>query len=296
MHRRRFIRNTSLAGMAALTRLPLSTPPPTYPLGYQLFSVREDMAADPVATLKALREMGYRHFEVYGFDEEGVAYYGFPAPEFRRVLADLDLSVSSGHYTFHPLIGGTTEAVDRYVDRCIEGATALGSKYITWPWMAPEQRTLSTFERLPDLLNHIGERVTAAGLGFAYHNHGFEFDDLGGGMTGMGLILRDTDPALVKLQIDMYWVMHAATTTPKQMVAEQPGRYVMWHIKDLHAVSRDYTELGNGALNYRNLLPDAATSGLEYLYLEQGGNFADSALRSAGDSAEYYMRELRSLL
>jgi sugar phosphate isomerase/epimerase len=295
MHRRPFIRNISLAGLAALTRLPVPAPPTSYPLGYQLFSVREDMNADPIATLKALRKMGYRHFEVYGFDAEKTAYYGLAAREFRRVLDELDLRITSGHYTFHPLLDASEDALNRYVDQCIAGASVLDSPYITWPWMAPEQRTRATFERLPDLLNRIGERVTAAGLGFAYHNHGFEFADYGG-QTGMDRILRNTDPDLVKLQIDMYWVMHAATTTPKQLIAEQPGRYVMWHIKDLHPVSRDYTELGRGTIHYRNVLPDPATSGLEYLYIEQGGNYTHTAMRSAATSAVYYQQKLREVV
>ncbi len=294
MRRRRFIRHTSLTGLAALSRLPMPDPI-TFPLGYQLFSVREEMNHDPLGTLAALRDLGYRHFEVYGFDAERVSYYGMPARELRTSLDDTGVSISSGHYTFHQYLDGPADQLNRYLDRCIEGASALGSPYLTWPWMAPEQRTAATFVRLPDLLNAIGERIRAAGLRFAYHNHGFEFADYDG-QTGMHRILTQTDPELVKLQIDMYWVMHAAVTTPKQLIADQPGRYVMWHVKDLHTVSRDYTELGNGALNYRNLLPDPSTSGLTHLYIEQGGNYTHSALHSAANSAAYYRRELQSVV
>ncbi|MEM1360030.1 MAG: TIM barrel protein, partial [Bacteroidota bacterium] len=176
-----------------------------------------------------------------------------------------------------------------------KGAHRLGMPYITWPWMAPEQRTLETFKRLPAILNLIGERVKAAGLQFAYHNHGFEFENHKG-ENGYDIILRETDPELVKLQIDMYWVMHAATTTPKELVKQQPGRFVMWHIKDMHKVSRDYTELGNGSINYHEVLPDPVSSGLEYYYLEQGGNFTHNALQSAADSANYFKRELQQYL
>ncbi len=295
MHRRTFVRNASLTGLAGMTRMPMLNSSPRYPLGYQLFSVREAMADDPEATLRALRDMGYRHFEIYGFDAEQLAYYGYSAAAFRELLDELELSVTSGHYSFHPLIDRDLDALDRYVDRCIEGATALGSPYITWPWLAPEQRNAATFARLPDLLNRIGERVTAAGLGFAYHNHGFEFEEYEG-QTGMETILRGTDPALVKLQLDMYWVMHAATTTPKELVANHPGRIVMWHIKDLHPVSRDYAELGSGTINYLNVLPDPETSGLQHLYIEQGGNFSESSLRSAAVSARYYQEQLAALV
>ena len=103
-------------------------------------------------------------------------------------------------------------------------------------------------------LNTIGEQVAAAGLGFAYHNHGFEFEDHGG-ENGFDIIIKETDPALVKLQIDMYWVMHSSKQTPKELIAAQPGRFVMWHIKDMDKVSRDYTELGNGSIDYLKELP-----------------------------------------
>ena len=112
--------------------------------------------------------------------------------------------------------------------------------------------------------------VNASGLGFTYHNHGYEFDKYGS-RTAYDRILNDTDPDKVKLQMDMYWVMHAAKTTPKALVAENPGRFVLWHIKDMDVVTRDYTELGNGTINYKNVLPDPEVAGLEHFYIEQGG-------------------------
>ncbi|MCP9234634.1 sugar phosphate isomerase/epimerase [Lewinella sp. JB7] len=270
-------------------------PTPRYKMGLQLFTIRDDMAKDPVGTLRAVKAMGYEDFEVYGFDEEQGAFYGYPAAEFRRVLDDLDLTVSSGHFGFAPYLDRPADELDRFVDHCITGARALNMRYVTWPWMAPEQRTMETYRRLPGLLNRIGERVTAAGLGFAYHNHGFEFEEHDG-QRGYDLIVNETDPALVKLQIDMYWVMHAGVTTPRELVAAQPGRYVMWHIKDMHPVSRDYTELGNGTIDYTTILPDPARAGLEFYYLEQGGNYTYTPLRSVADSAEFFKRYVQRFL
>ena len=144
-------------------------------------------------------------------------------------------------------------------------------------------------------LNVIGEQVSKAGLGFAYHNHGFEFEDHNG-ENGFDIILKETDPALVKLQMDMYWVMHSSKYTPKELIDAQPGRYVMWHIKDMDSVTRDYTELGNGTINYLDILPDSTKSGLEYYYLEQGGNYTANSLQSAADSAEYFKANLQKYL
>ncbi|NJB84364.1 sugar phosphate isomerase/epimerase [Lewinella marina] len=294
MNRRTFLGSTAAFAATTLFPFPLSARDGKrgYKLGLQLFSVNEDMNRDPLATLREVKAMGYEDFEVYGFDPARGTFYGRPATEFRMMLDDLGLSASSGHFGFSPLLEAGEPDMDRFVDQCIAGAETLGLRYITWPWMAPEQRTLDTFRALPAKLNAIGARVKEAGLGFAYHNHGFEFEDHGGD-TGYDLILRETDPDLVKLQMDMYWVMHGGRTTPKALVAAHPGRFVMWHIKDMDKVSRDYTELGNGSIDYRKVLPDPVASGLEFYYLEQGGNFTHSPLRSAADSAEYFQRHLR---
>jgi sugar phosphate isomerase/epimerase len=182
-----------------------------------------------------------------------------------------------------------------YVDKCIMAAKALDSNYITWPYIAPEQRTLDNFKIMSHKLNLIGEQVNSAGLGFAYHNHGFEFEDYGG-ETGFDIILTETDASLVKLQMDMYWVMHSSELTPIELIQKQPGRYVMWHIKDMDKISRDYTELGNGSIDYKAILPDPKESGLEFYYLEQGGNFKTSPMKSAGDSAEYFKKHLQQYL
>ncbi|MFK8161817.1 MAG: sugar phosphate isomerase/epimerase family protein [Lewinella sp.] len=293
MNRRTFIQQAAMVGGAAI--LPLSCSPESYKMGYQLFSIRDEMAKDPVATLKALKTMGYEDFEVYGFDEEEMSIYGLKPAEFKQVLSDLDLTVTSGHYGFSNHLDSAPDVLKAFVDKCIVCAKALDSKYITWPWIAPEQRTLDNFKRMAPKLNAIGEQVAAAGLGFAYHNHGFEFEDHNG-ENGFDVIVKETDPDLVKLQLDMYWLMHSSNRTPKELIAAQPGRYVMWHIKDMHKTSRDYTELGNGSIDYKTLLPDPITSGLEYYYLEQGGNYAVDSVTSARESAVYFQEDLQSLI
>ncbi|MFT4568670.1 MAG: sugar phosphate isomerase/epimerase, partial [Saprospiraceae bacterium] len=230
MTRRKFIDKAAVAGAAAF--LPISrifsTRQPKYKMGYQLFSIRDAMAKDPLATLKELITMGYEDFEVYGYDEINGTYYGYEATEFKKVIDDLGVTITSGHYGFAPYLDKSVDEMSRYVDKCIEGAKILNSNYITWPWIAPEQRTIDNFKLMASKLNVIGEQVNKAGLGFAYHNHGFEFEDHNG-ENGFDIIISDTDAALVKLQIDMYWVMHSSNYTPKELISNQPGRYVMWH-------------------------------------------------------------------
>jgi len=297
MNRRNFIKKSGIMGSAALS-FPAcfsNMKEPTYKMGYQLYSIRDEMAKDPIATLKALKKMGYQDFEIYGFEEEKGSYYGYTAATFKQILDDLDLSVTSGHYGFSSYLEKTNEELKQFVDRCIVGAKTIDSKYITWPWITPEQRTIDNFKLMAQKLNVIGAQVKAAGLGFAYHNHGFEFEDHNG-ENGFDIIIKDTDASLVKLQIDMYWVMHSSKFTPKELIDAQPGRYVMWHIKDMDKITRDYTELGNGSINYLELLPDPIKSGLEFYYLEQGGNYATNSIISAADSAQYFKKNLQQFL
>jgi sugar phosphate isomerase/epimerase len=269
--------------------------PPKFKMGYQLFSVHEELVRDTRGTLNALREMGYEDFEVFGFNDQACSYYGIPAQDFSLMLKDLGLTVTSGHYGFSSYLMAGDDERRRFVDQCIAGARSLDAPYITWPWLAPEYRNLEAYKRMVDQLNRIGEQIADAGVGFAYHNQSFEFEDHGG-ENAYDLIKRGTDPALVKLQIDMYWVLHSTRRTPKELIAEQPGRFVMWHLKDMHKVTRDYTELGNGSIDYAAIMPNPQTSGLEYYYLEQGGNFTHNALRSAADSAAYFKANLQHFL
>ena len=297
MDRRAFIQKTALLSVGACLAQPgWSWAQGTqYKLGYQLYSVNNDMKDKPLSTLKALQAMGYQDFEIYGFDGEKGTYYGYQAAEFKTLLDELGLTVSSGHYGFAPYLNQSNDQLMRFVDQCIAGAQALNSRYITWPWIAPEQRNMETFKRMVPVLNRIGQRVTEAGLGFAYHNHGFEFADHEG-QNGFDIIVNQTDPAWVKLQMDMYWVMRSSQTTPKALVAKHPGRFVMWHIKDMDKLTQDYSELGNGSIDYTKILPDPVKSGLEFYYIEQGGNFAASPLQSAATSAAFFKHNLQSLI
>ncbi|MAC62295.1 MAG: xylose isomerase [Flavobacteriaceae bacterium] len=263
-------------------------------MGLQLFTVRDALAKDPVDTLKKLKKMGYEDFETYGFNPKTKKIYGFKIPEFKEILDDLNLTTTSGHYGFSEYFNSSDDELKWFVDHCISASKKLNAPFITWPWVHPERRNPESFKVLADKLNLIGELVKSAGLGFAYHNHGYEFQNWGG-TTGHEILMKITDKNLVKLQMDMYWVIHSGKT-PKELVDKHPGRYVMWHIKDMDKITRDYSELGNGSIDYAKILPDAKKSGMKYYYIEQGGNFASTDMESAATSATYFKKNLRHLI
>ena len=148
---------------------------------------------------------------------------------------------------------------------------------------------------MAEKLNHIGARLKNTKVGLAYHNHDFEFIDQDG-KIGYAVIINETDPKLVKLQIDLYWAVHSSKLSPHELFLKQPGRYVMWHVKDMDKKTRDYTELGNGSIDYKPILPDAKQAGLENYFIEQGGNFFKDPMTSIADSAAFWKKNLEMYL
>ena len=297
MNRRNFIANSGAFVLSTMLPLEIYSmfEKNKYKMGLQLFTINADMIKDPLGSLKKAKAMGYQDFETFGFDGDKGTYYDYDAKDFKKMLDDLQITASSGHYGFSPFLTKSDEDLKRFVDQCIKGAHALDMKYIVWPWTAPELRTLDNFKLMAKKLNTIGEQVKEAGIGFAYHNHGFEFIDLGG-QNGFDIIVNETDASLVKLEMDLYWVMYASKFTPKELISKQPGRYVMWHIKDMDKITRDYTELGNGSIDYTQILPNPKEAGLQYYYLEQGGNFASSPMESIAESAQFFKKNLQKYL
>jgi len=288
--RRTFIKQTGTLTAAALMGLSFRAKP-KYQMGLQLFTIREPLSKDVVGTLKQVAALGYKNLETYGFEPSQKKYYGYDASAFQRLLSDLNLTTTSGHYDFNSYLTKSNDELDRYVDQCIEGARAIQQDYITWPWLDPQSRTIEKFKLVAEKLNRIGARLKNTKVGLAYHNHDFEFIDQNG-QIGYDVILNETDPDLVKLQIDLYWAVHSSPLSPHELFLKQPGRYVMWHVKDMDKKTRDYTELGNGSIDYKPILPDAKMSGMENYFIEQGGNFAKDPMQSIADSAAFMKKNL----
>jgi sugar phosphate isomerase/epimerase len=270
---------------AAALALPELQRTSRFKMGLQLFTVRAPMRTDVAGTLQKIAAMGYEEAETYGFDPDTIGFYGMPAKGFAQVLKANGVTTPSGHYDLNRYAGAPMDELTRYVGRCIEGAKVLGQSYITWPYLDEPWRTLDKIRIVAERLNRIGAQIQKSGLQLAYHHHDFEFVNHNG-QIGFDIILKETDPALVKLQTDLYWMAHAGQNVHEWFL-RAPGRFVMWHVKDMHKVSRDYTELGNGSIDFTKIWPDAKLAGLQHYFVEQGGNFAKDPLSSVAQSAEY---------
>lgn len=298
MDRRTVLKST--AALSAMAYLPLTVTMATkksYKMGLQLFTIRDAMEKDPIGSLKYAKKLGYEDFETYGYDIKNQSYYGYHAMDLKLILDDLGLTTTSGHYAFSDYFGQPKENLLEYTKHCIEGAQMLGKSFVTWPWLDPLYRNMEGIKLLCDKLNRIAQLVTSSGLGFAYHNHGFEFEIKDEhDNPAYEYLLTNTDPEKVKIQMDLYWVMHSSNKKPKDWIAEQKGRVVMWHIKDMDKVTRDYTELGKGSIDYISIMPDPYMSGLQFYYLEQGGNYEINSLESIKTSALHFQKALKHLI
>lgn len=296
MNRLTFLKKSSL-----ISTLPFISSSPSllnfkdYKIGLQLFSVRDAMEKDPINTLRSLKEMGYQDFESYGYDSERKTYYGFSPIEFKTILNDLGLSTSSGHYGINGLMESSDYKLFKYLDSCIEASLKLGDKYIVYPMLDKKYQSTQGYKLLVNKLNKMGDKITKSGLNFAYHNFGYDFNIYDRKM-GMEWIIEETNPDWVKLQVDFYWVMRTNKIVPKDLIDLARGRFKLWHIKDMDPITNEYTELGYGSIDYTMILPDPNLSGLEYYYLEQGGNYALNSMNSAKKSIDFFKKNIQKLI
>ena len=242
--------------------------------GIQLYTINEAMRADPAGSLKRLRQIGFQEVESAGFGN-------LSGKQLRGLLDDAGLICPSAHLQFDLANLGTA----------FEAAHALGAKFAVCSMMrslalgpsAPKEAlqtgmSLDEVERTAELSNRIGAAARRAGLQFVYHNHNFEFIDQGGGVIGYDRLLQQTDPQLVKFQIDCGWMIFAGRN-PVEYFRNYPQRFPMIHVKDFLPRAGGETEmkgaeLGHGTVDYRPIFASGAKAGLQHYFVEQEGPFA----------------------
>jgi sugar phosphate isomerase/epimerase len=260
--------------------------------GIQLYTINDAMQADARGALKKLHEIGY-------VEVESAGYGSLTAQQFRGLLDEAGLACPSAHLQFDPA----------NLNRAFDDAHALGAKYAVSSYMrslvlgadVPESIlakgiTLDETKRTAELANRIGEAAQKAGLQFIYHNHNFEFTDVGNGQIGYDLILKDTDPKLVKLEIDCGWMIFAGHD-PVSYFRKYPGRIPMIHVKDFLSAQKGATqmqgaELGHGTVDYKPIFAAAVKAGLQHYFVEQEGPFSRMSTVEAAKVDFDYLRSI----
>ena len=227
-------------------------------VGVQLYTLRDQIFKDPKGVLQKVASIGFKEVESFGYNDR--KYFGFTAKEFADFLSQNNLSHPSGHYSLGNLASW---------DTAIEDALAAGQKYMVIAYLAENDRkSIDDYKKHAASFNTAAEKCKKAGLQFAYHNHDFEFVDMNG-QKGFDVLLKETDPSLVKFEMDIYWVSKA-NYDPVELFKKNASRFPLWHVKDMDKTEKkSFTEVGNGVINYKKVFECAKKSGMEHFFVEQ---------------------------
>lgn len=236
-------------------------------IGVQLYTVRDLMKQDFAGTLEKVAKVGYQEVEFAG-------YFDNKPAEVRKLLDGLGLTAPAVHV-------GIDLLRDK-LDATLETAKIIGHKYIVCPWLAPEERTLEKYKEHATLFNKAGEACKKAGLQFAYHNHDFEFEAQGGKIP-YDLLLAETDPKLVQMELDLFWIRKGGQD-PLAYFEKHPGRFPLCHVKDMVADEK-MVEVGAGKIDFAQIFSHSKHAGLQHYFVEHDN--PGDALQSITTSYQY---------
>ena len=224
-------------------------------IGLQLYTVRDLLEKDFEGTLERVAQIGYTNMEFAG-------YYNRTPEQVRAVLDRLKMVSKSSH------IGAQLMRTDAAAQ--IRTAQVLGQEYITIPsYNFGRDAGIDAWKKGAAEFNQWGALCKNAGIRLGYHNHAAEFAKVDGGPTGYDVLMHETDPALVDFEMDLYWTAFA-DQDPVALFAKYPGRFAMWHVKDLQVTgtTKGMTPVGSGMLDFRRYFANARQAGMKYFFVE----------------------------
>lgn len=286
--RRTFIINTSLTAATVLALPSLAFSMDKKEIGLQLYTLREELPKNVKAVLEKVAASGYTNVETYGFSIKD-QFWGLSPVELKNILDENNLKAVSGHYNLGSFLydGNTAELI-----ASIEAAKTLKSEFLTVPWVdEPFRKSLEDYKKIASRLNQAAKMCADSGLKLAYHNHDFEFQKHDG-VTGYEILLNETDKNLVCFELDLYWVVRSGND-PLQLFKENPGRFKMWHVKDMDKQNQALnTEVGSGLIDFKPFFAAAKQAGMVHFFVEQENNFAVNSFQSIKTSCGFISQKL----
>ena len=252
-------------------------------VGVQLYTVRNEIAKDAKGTLRKIAELGFKEVENFGYNGK---FFGMEPAEYKALLSELKMKATSGHYMYgnfgNKKIPGT---ILHGWDQAVTDAAAIGQKYMVVAYLLPEERTsINDYKKIAAELNIAGKKCKDAGIQLCYHNHDFEFQEIDGQIP-FDILTKETDPSLVQIELDLYWVMKAGKD-PIALFNQHKGRIALWHVKDMDkTANKNFTEVGNGVIDFATIFKNAELSGMKHFFVEQDvcpGSPFDSIKQSIG--------------
>ncbi|PSK97220.1 xylose isomerase-like TIM barrel protein [Haloactinopolyspora alba] len=246
---------------------------PDEKIGVVGYTVRDTMPApDTEATLEALATCGYRNIE------PSSGLYGYTGAELGTLIRDAGMKAPSAGLSF--------DQIANDIEGVIETAKGLGASYIRFS--GSSSWDLQDYHRVADVLNEAGAVAREAGITLAYHNHGYEFEAQGG-VRPYDVLVRETDPNFVTMELDLYWAVDAGVD-PVALMKQYPGRFALLHVKD-RAEDGSFADVGEGTIDFGRIFAHSELAGVDYYFTEHDQPEPDG-ISSACDSYAN-LRELR---
>jgi len=235
--------------------------------GLQLWSVRDAMAENPIGTLKALSDIGYKDIESAGYSDG--AFYKLGAKKFKAMLSTMGLQMRSTHTKTGNVDPKEKATMSNQWERVVNDAKEAGAKSIVCGWLHPDERkSIDDYKRLAELFNACGEKARSYDIKFGFHNHDFEFEKIDNEVP-YDILLDNTSPENVFFELDHYWIKKGGAST-FDYFSKYPGRFPVWHVKDMDDTKEQFfTEVGSGIIDYVEIFKKSKQAGLEYFYVEQ---------------------------
>ena len=240
----------------------------SFGVGLQLYTIRDAMAADPKGTLKKVSDIGYKNLELAGYANG--KFYGFKPSEFKKIVSDLGMAVLSSH-TQVEAAGITLDNAKLMADTHAE----LGAKYCIQPWVNEPDRKIETYKKMVGDWNKVGEIMKKVGIQFGYHNHNFEFANINGIVPYYDIYMKELDPKLVTMELDLFWISKAGQD-PIAMFNKYPGRFQLLHFKDMKTkqapfydvIKDDVCSVGEGVIDFKKIWAAKNVAGAKYIFVE----------------------------
>jgi sugar phosphate isomerase/epimerase len=233
------------------------------------------MLKNPKNTLEEIASLGFKEIESAG-SAKGY-YYGLTPSEMGKTCKELGMKLTSGHVR-----------LDDDFEQTMDDAVASGQEFVICSSMPSDGQTIDNYKKVADQFNKAGEACKKLGLKFGYHNHEYEFESENGKVL-YDVLMDNTESDLVYMELDLGWVV-VAGKNPLDYFEKYPGRFPLWHLKDMDMSKKESTEFGKGGLNIALMLQNKALSGVEHIYIEQ-----EEYASTPAESMQYNMNYLKTI-
>jgi len=302
LYRREFIKKSAFATLGTMFlsgKLSAAFFEEQHAIGLQLFTFFSTIDDDVQGTLQKIAEVGYKEIES-AFSKKG-GYYGMKPKEFASMLQGMGMTWKSHHVLGAPFkfpkgfkmptdasgkpmtippMRNLQDNMQELVDEVAEG----GVEYLVCA--NTPTGTLDEIKSSVDVLNKTDEACKKAGIVFAYHNHDMEFHEVEGKIP-YDILLSE---ATMKMELDLAWAVKGGKD-PVDLFKQNPGRFPLWHVKDLDASHQNIMPVGSGSIDFKRIFENASVAGMKHFFVEH--DMPKDAMASIKASYNYLANVLK---